>query len=201
MKLKLLKKQNGFTLLEVIVALGIFTALVSIVTIFFIQGYRINNFSSELDLQVKHARDGLEIITKEIREASDSDRGDYLIEDVQNQSLVFYSDIDGDGSSEKVRYFLTGNNLTKGVIDPTGSPPQYSQANEVLTTIASYINNQTTAIFTYFDSNNNQLTAPINKNRIRLIHIYLKTDIDPGKSPQQYDLETDIQIRNLKDNL
>jgi type II secretory pathway pseudopilin PulG len=194
-------QSGGFTLLETLIALGIFVALVSVATVFFIQGYRLNNFGSELDLQVKSARDGLEVLTKETREAIDSDRGDYLIEEATAQTLTFYSDIDGDGSAEKIRYFLNGTDLQKGVIDPTGSPPQYLSANEVITTIATYVNNGATAIFTYLDGNNNQLTLPVDKNRIRLIHIYLKVDIQPGKSPQQYDLETEVQIRNLKNNL
>lgn len=193
--------QNGFTLLEILVSVAIFVTLVSVATTFFINGYKISNFGSELDLQAKHARDSLEILTKEIREAATSDRGDYLIEDAQAQNLTFYSDIDGDNSTERIRYFLNGTDLNKGVIDPNGTPAQYLVSNEVVTTIASYLNNGATAIFTYFDGNNNQLALPVDKNRIRLVHIYLKVDIIPGKSPQSYDSETDVQIRNLKDNL
>lgn len=201
MNLKILKNQAGFTLLEMIISLGIFVMVVGMATAFFIQGYRISTFGSELDYQVKSARDGLEIMTKEIREAIASDRGDYLIEDAGTQNLTFYSDIDGDGSAELVRYFLNGTDLNKGVIDPTGSPAEYLVQNEVITLIAGYVNNLTTPIFTYFDGDNNQLTQPIDKNLIRLVHAHLKVDIKPGKSPQQYNLETDIQIRNLKDNL
>lgn len=201
MKSKISNNQAGFTLLEMIVSLSIFVMVVGMATAFFIQSYRINTFGSELDYQVKGARDGLEVMTKEIREAISSDRGDYLIEDTGEQNLTFYSDIDGDGSAERVRYFINGSDLNKGVTDPTGSPAEYLAQNEVITVITGYVNNLTTPIFTYFDGNNNQLTQPIDKNSVRLIHVCLKIDIKPDQSPQQYNLETDIQIRNLKDNL
>lgn len=201
MKSELSINQNGFTLLEILISVAIFVSLVSVATTFFINGYKISNFGSELDLQVKHARDSLEVLTKEIREAATSDRGDYLIEDAQAQNLTFYSDIDGDNSAERIRYFLNGTDLNRGVIDPSGTPAQYLVSNEVVTTIAPYLNNGATAIFTYFDGDNNQLALPVDKNKIRLIHVYSKVDIMPGRSPQSYDLETDVQIRNLKDNL
>ena len=38
--------------------------------------------------------------------------------------------LDDDGLKEKIRYYLTGTTLKKGVIKPTGSPPVYLSANE-----------------------------------------------------------------------
>ena len=195
-------KRQGFTVMEIMIALGIFTALTSLAASFFVQGYKVNSFASRLDAQVKSGRDGIEVMSREIREAIDSDRGDYLVEDVQNDAFTFYSNIDSDGSAEKVRYFVDNLILKKGVIDATGSPPQYLEANEIITTIAQYINNGGNPIFTYYDSNGSLLSSfPSEEDEIRLIHVFLNIDIDPGEIPVKYELETSIQIRNLKDNL
>ena len=66
------------------------------------------------------------------------------------------------------------------------------------TTIASYVNNQEEAIFTYYDNSYNE-TGLI--NNVRLINIKLKINVTPERAPMDYTVETDVTLRNLKDNL
>jgi prepilin-type N-terminal cleavage/methylation domain-containing protein len=197
-----LKNKQGFTLLEITVVIAIFISLSIVAADFIIGGFKGNIFGYEQDAAVANARKATNAMNKEIREAAQSVRGDYLLDTVQNQTFTFYSNIDSDADTEKIRYFLDGTALKKGIIHPTGTPMEYQGASESVVKIADYINNQAMAVFTYFDKNNNQISDPTTyKKNIRLVHIMLKINVTPERAPTDYIVDTDIQIRNLKDNL
>ena len=104
---------------------------------------------------------------------------------------------------EKVRYFLAGTTLQKGVIKPTGSPLIYNSINEKIST---FVNNViSTSIFDYYDENYDGTTAPlsfpVNVSDIRLVKITVMVEQDPNRSPTPMVFSTQVSIRNLKDNL
>ncbi|MCK4745098.1 hypothetical protein KAS41_03475 [Candidatus Parcubacteria bacterium] len=194
--------QKGFTFIEVFISIAIALMMVSTVAAFIIYGSRANLFGSEQDMAVKNARKAGNEIIKEIREAAQGGNGDYLLDLVEEQNFSFYGNIDDDDYVEKIRYFLDDYVLKKEVIKPSGDPLEYSAANTTTSTVALHINNQTEAIFTYYDTGNNLISDPIsNKSDIRLVHISLKVNVDPNKAPQDYYVEIEAHIRNLKDNL
>lgn len=198
------KKQNGFSLLEIIVVMSILVVFFLISSNFIIRGFRALLFGYEQDSAVQNAKRITNAITGEIREASQSDRGDYLLNTVEEQNFSFFSDIDSDEHIEKVRYFLDVANgiLKKGVIEPSGDPMEYLEINEVLSEIAEHINNQSEPIFTYYDTDNNLIVNPAaNKKSIRLVQVFLKINVTPEIAPNDYIVEMDIHLRNLKDNL
>ncbi|MFA5021463.1 MAG: type II secretion system protein [Patescibacteria group bacterium] len=196
----------GFTLAETLIAIGIFLMASSLVLTFMKQSFEANRFALEQSDAISYARKNIDTMVKEIRKASPAENGSYPIESAQNQSLAFYSDINNDGVFEKVRYFLDNTELKKGVIVPTGFPAQYT-ATETITTVSKYVQNSSTPIFYYYNSNyptdttNNPLPTPAAVNQIRLIRLFLKINIDIDKAPDSYILISNAQIRNLKDNL
>ena len=194
-------RKSGFTLVEIVVVIMLLGFAVTLFTNFVIQGYKANLFGKEQDLAVQNGRKATEQVAEEIREASQSDRGDYILDVVAEQNLSFYSNIDNDTDIEKVRYFLDNTIFKKGVIEPSGDPVSYT-GTETITEVAQYMNNQAEAIFIYYDTDNNIIADPTtNKNDIRLIRISLKINVTPEIAPQDYYVEMDAQIRNLKDNL
>lgn len=202
------KIHHGFTLFEALVAISIFVVSVTIVAEYIFQGYNSNRFTLELSDAIDHAKKGIDFMAKEIREANFSDNGDYPILDAQSQSFTFYSDMDSDKQIEKIRYYLSGTNLIKGVTEPTlTQPAQYLSANETLSTISQYVRNGSDPVFYYYngdypaDTTNNPLPAPANVNEIKLVRLFLKVNIDPLKTPGDFDLEVFVQLRNLKNNL
>lgn len=202
------KQKMGFTLVELLVVIGIFTMITTIVAEYIFRSYEVNRFSLEMSDAVEYAKKGLEIMVKEIREASYGDNGDYPIAQANSQSITFYSDIDSDSAAEKVRYFLNGTNLIKGVTEPTpGLPVQYLSVNEATSTISQYIRNNTDPIFYFYNGNyptdttNNPLPIPVNVNSVRLMRLFLRININPAKAPGDFNLEEFVNLRNLKDNL
>ena len=182
--------------MEILVAISIFMVVAIMSGEFVIMGFRSTTFEAEQETAVRNARRGMEIMVKEIRGANNSERGDYPLAAMEEDNLIYYSDVDDDGYMEKVRYFLDGSLLKKVVTEP-GADKSYGGAGAT-TTISRYVTNKSERIFTYRDSNYAETN---NINDVRLINIKLKINVTPERVPNDYDIETDVNLRNLKDNL
>lgn len=189
-------------MIEIIVVMSLFVVMTLVIGDFLIQGLRSTIFGYEQDEAVKNARKAIDSFVKEIREAKTSAAGNYIFDTVATNTIKFYANVDSDTLTERIRYFIATSSLYRGVTKATGSPLTYSDADETVSQVAKYINNQNIAIFTYYDTNNNLIADPTaNKADIRLIHVLLKVNVTPGRAPLDYFAETDVQVRNLKDNL
>jgi hypothetical protein len=95
--------------------------------------------------------------------------------------------------------------MKRGVIESSGSPPSYNPANEKTTTIIDGLNNGSTPIFEYFDSSytgtSTPLIQPVTITQVRLIRITVKIEKDPNKSSGPIIVQSQVFLRNLKDNL
>lgn len=97
---------RGFTLIETLVAIAVFTLIMGAVAGSVVMLYRTYGFTFQQSQAIEEARRGIEVMVKEIRGATFGDDGTFIIEKAEDQEFVFYSDIDGDGKVERVRYFL-----------------------------------------------------------------------------------------------
>ncbi len=172
------------------------------------QSYFFQSFTFEQTTSINEAQRGVETLVKEAREAMPADSGAFPIEKADKFELIFFSDYDRDVSVERVRYYLDGSDFIKGVTEPTGTPLQYLPANEITRILSIYVRNtQSEPIFTYYDGDyagdpeDEPLATPADPLALRLIHIHLKINAIPEKAPKEYILDSDVQIRNLKDNL
>ncbi len=95
-----------FTLIETLVALGIFGLIIVLVFSLISVLYRTQGYSWQQSLAIDEARRGVETIVKEAREAKQGDDGSFVIEQAGDKEFIFYSDIDQDDQVERVRYFL-----------------------------------------------------------------------------------------------
>lgn len=202
---KIFNNKNGVSLTEIIVvvaiALMIFLAVFNLGdSIFSFNASAQKNLSAQTD-----ARRVLKTIVKELRSASPSSTGAYAVALSATSTLTFYSNIDSDNYKEQVRYFLQGRDLKKGVIKPSGSPLSYNPNNEQVFVLVKDLNNGSTPIFEYFDANyagtSTPLVQPVQPSRVRLIKIFLKIESDPNKSYGPILVESQVFLRNLKDNL
>ncbi len=199
-------RTSGLTLIETLVALAIFSLAGLIIFYFFIQSLKTQNYSIEQATAIGEAQRGIETMVKELRETMPADTGAYPIESADQQQLIFYADCDRDSVVEKIRYYLAGSNFVKGITEPTGIPLVYLPQNETNTIISRYVRNEAIAIFSYFNENwpgdniNNPLATPADVDTIKLIHVYLKINVYPERVPMDFDLESDVNLRNMKTN-
>ena len=203
-KIKNKKKfRLGFSLVETLFVMSIFIIILVAFTLFGKNFWTYNTFISSGFSNADTFRQIMKTITAEIRTASTADTGAYVINQATASSFTFYSDIDDDGLREKVRYYLNGTNLEKGVIKPTGSPLSYNGATEKISTLAGNVTNA--SIFSFYNKNYDgtgaALTFPVNVADIRLVKVSLTIDKDPNRPPAATTFSTQVSIRNLKDNL
>lgn len=197
----------GITLIETVVALGILTFVISATFVFIIETMRTENFTLEQSEANSQAEKGVKIIASELREATLADTGAYPIEFADNDTITFYSDIDTNLDREKVTYIREGATLKKIVTKPTTTIPiEYPEADATEEIIINSIINEL-PIFTYyngdypFDTENNPLEVPVDTTSIKLVHIRLDINPRPQIVPNTFIVESDIQLRNMKDNL
>lgn len=203
------KKQSthdpGFSIIEAVVAISILTLVGIAVYTFQKDVFSFNRIFSQNITAQEEARRALKIMSAEIRAASPSSVGAYAIAEAATSSFVFYSNIDDDSFKERVRYFLDGAVLKKGVTKPTGDPLTYNPASEVVSDVVRDMANGATAIFSYYGTEYGgttpPLAEPIDISAVRLVKIMIMVDRDPSAPPAPISLTTQISMRNLKDNL
>ncbi len=97
---------RSFTLIETIIAIAVFALISAGITGFIVIGYRTFGFSWQQSVAIDEARKGIEAMVKEIREAKVGEDGSYAISLAEDKEFIFFSDINKDGQTERVRYFL-----------------------------------------------------------------------------------------------
>jgi len=91
--------------------------------------------------------------------------------------------------------------LKKGVIKPavgTGGKIEYPPDQERITVLSRYIRNAP-PIFEYFDADGNKITDyPARLADTKVMKVYLIVNADPNRPPDNFELESSVQLRNLK---
>jgi len=99
-------KKNGFTLIEVVVTIVIFTIISGAVFSFVTALYRAQDLLFIQSDVLEEARRGMSQIVREIREADSGEDGSYMISRADNYEIIFHADLTGDGMTERVRYYI-----------------------------------------------------------------------------------------------
>ncbi len=200
------KSNSGFTLLEILIVAGIIV-IISVPLSMFQRDVLVQN---EMVQSGALAEEGVRTVLRkfgtELRTAAPANTGSYLLESLGTSTITFYSDPNGDGLRDRIRYFLSGTSLKRGVVTPTGSPVVYVLANEKISTLTdNVINSTSTPIFSYYDASYNgsstPLTYPLSISNVRLVQISLGIDPNPNRPLAPIWLTSSVMIRNLKDNL
>jgi type II secretory pathway pseudopilin PulG len=191
---------KGFTLVETIVTVFVFTLAMGAIAGFIIMGYQTQTYTFQQSQAIGEAKKGVETMMKEIREARTGEGGSYILAKAEDYQFSFYSDVDDDLEIEKIRYFIDGTDFKKGVIDPEGTPAVYPEDKEEIFILSKYVRNQP-PIFKYFNGEGDELPPPARRKDTKLMKVYLVINVDPNRPPQDFVLESNVQIRNLKTNL
>jgi prepilin-type N-terminal cleavage/methylation domain-containing protein len=190
---------KGFTLIEVIISIGILSGIILVLSIFSFDIFDFGIFLGENVIAQQEIQLTMRNMVAEMRGMSQSVNGAYPVESASQNAIVFFSDRDGDGLAERIRYYLDGSTLNRGVIKPTGNPLTYS----VEESITEAVHNIYSAgnIFSYYDLNYSgtqaELSFPVNIPAIRLVKINLTVDPNPGDISSRVNFTNSINVRNL----
>ena len=200
-----LPRQAGMTLVEVIIVVTISTLMMLAITTAIQYFYQINGYQIAQSSEVTQVRQALKRWLRDVREMTFAADGTYPLALAQEHEIGFYADIDDDPEVEYVRYRITGTDeLIREEFSPSGYPPVYNlvAAPERTFLISEYVHNVTQAIatFRYYDEAG---VAIVNPNAritdVRYIEINLIVNVDPGRSPGEFLLQSGVGPRNLRD--
>ncbi len=195
-------RMRGLTLIETIVYIAVFSLTMVAIADAVQQFYKTNRYVFEQVNQIDSARKGIALLVDGLRKATYSESGSYPIEAAADNSITFYDDYDNDGTVERVRYFLSGTDFARGIIEPSGSPAMYT-GPETITTAAHYVRNveQSVNIFKYYDTNGALISSPFSLIAIRYVQVNLIVNVNPETRPNEFSLRSSAAIRNIKSNL
>jgi len=208
-----MNRSSGFTLIEVVVSIGIFIVIMGAVALFESNVFSYQRSASNSMTTVQDAEVILKILSHDIRMASQGSDGSYALQTVATNTLQFFADTNGDGLKERIRYSLIGSDLYRTFLVPTGSPLTYSGTESTSTILTDVVNATSTPVFSYFGgtytgTTTGTLSQPVSPNSVRLIQINLTLNAgaSAGNTSQQNiptirTYTTDVTMRNLKDNL
>ena len=202
------KYSKGFTLIETLVAVFVFALSIGVIAGLIVMGYKVQGYTWQQSQAIDEARKGIEIMVKEIREARTAEGGAYTIDTAEDYQFIFYSDIDKDDEIEKVRYYIQGDpdsdigaQFMKSTIEPVGFPITYPTDSEVPVVVSNHVRNSP-PIFKYYKEDGTELVEmPARKKDTKVMKVYLVINVNLHRSPHDFELESKVQIRNLKTNL
>jgi prepilin-type N-terminal cleavage/methylation domain-containing protein len=198
--------KRAFTLVEVLTTVAIMTSIMVVVVLFQYNVLNYNRSAGASLINITEAQAIMKNVARELRSMEPGENGEYPLAVAATSTITFFADLNSDGISEKIRYYVASSTLYRGVIVPTGLPAVYSSGSETIKTLTSGLrNSSTTPVFQYYPSTysgtSTPLTYPLVIANIRLVRVDLHVDTDPNKSPINRTYSTQVQLRNLKDNL
>lgn len=194
--------------MELMIAIGVASIAMEGFTYLFLKTWDTNKFVLEEGLASAAASRATNQIVIQLRGVQQSENGSYPIVTADDFDLTLYADIDDDGVIERVHYFLDQPNdqLKVGVTDPDTSvqPATYPAGDTTVTVMTNYVVNESdNPIFSYYnddypgDTINNPLATPANVGNIQLIKVHLLVNINPVHAPDNINIESFVDLRNL----
>jgi len=198
-----IRTTQGFTLIETVVVIGIYTVIMFAVTESILQFYKYNAYAIAQAGQVDTARRGMTILVQDLREMTFADDGTFPLKSMLPHAVGFYSDVDRDNSVEYVEYQLASSTLKKRIYGAVGNPPVYGTIPESTQILSEYVQNQTLATSTFFYFNKNGVLASSTTNITDIVYIQAQiiVNIDIVRDPGQFMLRSSAALRNLKENI
>jgi type II secretory pathway pseudopilin PulG len=206
--LRKIKNKNGMSLVEMLIAIGIFTIGILGFTLLFTRSWRQNSYTMEMGQTSMAVSRGVNEMAGYLRKVRQGDDGSYPVISANDNDLVVFCDYDKDDITERLHFYRNGAAVIMGIRKPTaGLPKTYAAGDAETKTIASNIvNSAGTPIFAYYDSSypedsvHNPIATPAMVPNVRLVRIDLHMNIDPNRAPDNIQIQTFVEMRNLNDH-
>lgn len=200
------RRRAGFTLVEMVIALFVFGLMMAGTVLLIVTVFNSSGQQSAILGNVLQASTVTSNFVNEIRNAAYGNDGSYPIAEANNQEIIFFSNFRTTGGLvDRIRYYLSGSTLYKGVIVPSGSPLGYNVGSEQVAAVETGVENGTAPVFSYYGGTysgaGSPLTQPVNLNQITFVMVNLLVLKQSGTSASTMPVSAGAAIRNLKTNL
>ena len=203
------KNKKAFTLIEIMISLGIFAILVTGASWFIIGSNRDLAVIWEQLITQNQGKKTIDHVVNYVRKAETSSVGAYAIKMADPYDLVFYANVDSDTLIEKVEFSINSDSVLRETITKPSSTAAYNLYENGTThtiTLADNVTNYAMGVpvFLYYDQtytgSQAALSVPFNLTDVRMIKVQLELEKDPTKSPLPLHVESTALIRSLKTN-
>jgi Tfp pilus assembly protein PilW len=210
MKIYKNSKHKGVTVIELLVSVFIVTLIMGAVPIFFKQIFTSSSQKTQFLNDSDESRYIISRFTSEIRSAAYGADGSYPLNQAGDTQIIFFTTLGGSSTTtvKRIRYYVSGNTLYKGIINPSASAPIYNSASEVVISVARDLASTTgSSGFSYYDGNYDgsstavAFTQPVNVNLVKYVKLNLSFVKQTNKATSTASDSGGGTIRNLKINL
>lgn len=190
------RNKNGFSLIELIIVLGLLSILSVLMASFVSQSlknYRLKNQSIKME----------EKAATVMREFEQNTRAAKQLVSVSSNELVYYRFFDSESTSpDQIHYFIEGTSFKVGITEPVGVEPNvtYPAANEVIDLIVEDVINAD-EIFKYYNGGGEEVTSFTDLTPITEVELTIELDKNTSKPPAMVTDITRVMLRNSKRNL
>lgn len=202
------RRQSGLTLVELLVAMTIMGVLSTMIIMVWSSLQDSYAFTTRSDEQREFARDAAARMTREIRDIQ-AQPGVDAVWVANPDEFWFYSAFNLPNQlpidkPRATRYTYDATTQTLYRQRDSSTDADQSPLNEPKMVVATNVVNGDTPVFTYYlyDGSSNQVpfttVTGSAMQSILSVEIRLITDVNPGKSPNYFDLRTAAQPRNLR---
>lgn len=202
---KIKNSSLGMSLVEMIIGIAIVVLLLGMISLFLINAFYLNRYSYEQGLNVAALQNSLRSMSTSLREAKQSDSGEYMVITAEDFEVVFFANIDDDDPTERVHYYLESEQLKMGITEPSGFPSAYPSADGETRIVGNgIVNTASQPLFYYYnqqypvDTANNPLSTPASPSNIGMIKVSVYANVDPEHSPDASHIETTVRPRNIR---
>jgi prepilin-type N-terminal cleavage/methylation domain-containing protein len=196
----------GFTLVEMLVALAIFSLGIAATVLVFAKTIKSKAYALEMGKSSFIVSRSVGDLISYMRKARQSDGGAYPIVRADKNDLVLYSDFDKDTVTERLHIYLSEGRVFLGICKPSNTMPKTYDVDydndEIRELAKQIVNTPDDPMFTYFDRDypeSSAIAATEDVSQIRLIKIFLKINIDPNRAPDNIQQQSFVELRNLND--
>jgi len=196
---------SGMSMIEVMIAISILVIGMGGFSILFLRSWLTNGFILESGIASSAASRVVRETVAELRKVRQADDGDYPVESGDDFDFTAYIDIDGDGATERIHYYLENRQFKRGITEPTATQPvTYPVGDQTVTVLTSDVANEPDEpVFFYYNENypgdttGNPMPTPVVIADVRIVGVRLFINIDPNRDPEHTVIESSAELRNI----
>ncbi|MBE0447744.1 MAG: prepilin-type N-terminal cleavage/methylation domain-containing protein [Actinobacteria bacterium] len=175
----LFKKENGVSLVELLVYAAILAVIIAAAYTIFDGSYRAYDQAEGQAKAQEEARIAHATMTKHVRMAEGLGLKE-IPEEKWPYEIIIYTDINDDDELDEIQYYLKGDKLYRTI-------KLYGAETEEKFLVGDVRNTSDKPIFNYIHDDN---------GRIKEVEITLIIDRDPTRPPAAYTLKSNVTLRN-----
>lgn len=204
MRSSVFRRDEGFTLSEMMVV----TLLLGVIIMAaYLLMETVSGWSDRLEAQTIAAEEGrvvLDRLSRELRQAYEINENEGAFVDALPRQCTFYTDVDRNGTPDKVRYRVVNDRIYRSVASATSQMPPYTflAFGPESVVEGALESSWTGSLFSYYDDQDPPvLLASTDQAAISAVKIRLVNSVKVGQKTASVDVTTWVKVRAVHNTI